>query len=148
VGLIEDVGTGPVGLDTAVFIYFLEENPSFLRLVEPIFAAIDGGDLHAFTSAVTLLEVLVVPYRSQNEPLAERYESLLTRSRGLRLVDLDLAQLRAAARLRAVSSLRTPDALQLAAALTSGCTAFVTGDRRLPAHVGGMKVLRLVDYTI
>jgi predicted nucleic acid-binding protein len=61
VGLIEDLGAGPVGLDTAVFIYFIEENPDFLRLVEPVFAAIDGGSLQAFTSAVTLLEVLVVP---------------------------------------------------------------------------------------
>lgn len=114
-GLIEDLGGGPVGIDTSLFLYFIEENPTFLPLAEPVFAAIDDGRLQAVTSAVTLLEVLVVPYRAQNEPLAERYETLLTQSRGLHLVSLDLAQLRAAARLRAVSSMRTPDSLQLAA---------------------------------
>jgi hypothetical protein len=37
---------------------------------------------------LTLLEVLVVPYRAGNRLLAERYEALLTRSRGIRLVDI------------------------------------------------------------
>jgi hypothetical protein len=34
-----------------------------------------------FTSALTLLEVMVVPYRAGNTALAERYEHLLMRSR-------------------------------------------------------------------
>jgi hypothetical protein len=50
VGLIEDIGRGPVGLDTAVFIYFIEEHPSYLPLVEPVFAAIDSGPLRGLTS--------------------------------------------------------------------------------------------------
>lgn len=29
-GLIEDVGGGPVALDTAPFIYFIEEHPRYL----------------------------------------------------------------------------------------------------------------------
>jgi len=45
----------------------------------------------------------------------------LTRSRGVRLVDLSRDQLRTAARLRAQhGGIRTPDALQLAAAISSG----------------------------
>ena len=76
---MEELGGGPVGIDSALFIYLIEENPTFLPLVEPIFAAIDGGTLLAVTSAVTLLEVLVIPYRSQNEPLAERYEAAVLR---------------------------------------------------------------------
>jgi hypothetical protein len=34
-GLMADLGGGPVGVDTAVFIYFIEEHPQFLPLVEP-----------------------------------------------------------------------------------------------------------------
>jgi hypothetical protein len=30
VGLTDDIDGGPVGLDTAVFIYFIEEHPDFL----------------------------------------------------------------------------------------------------------------------
>lgn len=48
-GQMEDIGAGPVGLDTAVFIYFIEEHPRFLRLVEPVFAALDAGRLEGVT---------------------------------------------------------------------------------------------------
>ena len=96
------------------------------------------------TSAITLIEVLVVPYRAGNLPLADRYEALLTRSRGLQLVEIDRAQLRSAAQLRALYQLRTPDALQLAAALTSQCAVFLTNDRRMP-RLPNLRVLQLND---
>jgi predicted nucleic acid-binding protein len=143
VGLIERVGSGPVALDTACFIYFIKEHPRYLPKVEPIFAAVAAGRMHAVTSALTLLEVLVVPYRAGDHGLAGRYEQLLTRSRGLRVVDLDRTQLRVAAQLRAVHTrLRTPDALQMAAALSARCGALITNDRELPA-VAGLRVLQL-----
>ena len=77
-GLIEDIGSGPVGLDTAIFIYFIEEHPRFLPVVEPLFVAIDAGPLEGVTSGLTLLETLVVPYRAGDTALADRYEALLT----------------------------------------------------------------------
>ena len=144
-GLIAALGPGRVALDTAVFIYFIEEHPTFLPLIGPMFLEVDRGRREAVTSALTLLEVLVVPYRAGNLPLAARYEALLTRSRGVRLVELDRAQLRAAAQLRARYRVRTPDALQLAAALAHGCTAFVTNDRALP-NLPGLRILQLRDY--
>lgn len=73
--LIDDLGAGPVGLDTVVFIYYLEEHPDYLRIVAPVFEAIDRGQLPAATSALTLLETLVVPYRAGNAALAESYDS-------------------------------------------------------------------------
>ncbi len=132
-------------MDTAVFIYFIEEDPTFLPLVEGIFVAIDSGSLLAVTSTLTLLETLVVPIRAGNQRLADRYEVLLSQSRGLYLVDLDRTLLRRAAEVRAVSSLQTPDALQVASALQAGCTAFVTNDRQIPP-VAGLRVLQIRDY--
>ncbi|MGE5304762.1 MAG: hypothetical protein ACM3TN_15740 [Alphaproteobacteria bacterium] len=38
-GLIEDLAPGPFALDTAIFIYFIEEDERFLPLVKPIFEA-------------------------------------------------------------------------------------------------------------
>jgi predicted nucleic acid-binding protein len=147
VGLIREIGNGPLALDTVVFIYFIEEHPRYLSLLDPVFAAIDKKRLPAFASSLTLLEVLVVPYRAGNIPLAERYEQVLTRSRGLRLVDIDRTQLRTAAQLRALhSSLRTPDAIQVAAALSGGCSVLLTNDRDLPA-VPGLRILQLRDFT-
>jgi len=145
-GLREDLGSGPTALDTAVFIYYIEENAAFLPLIAPIFEDVAAGRREVVTSSLTLLEVLVVPYRAGNLALADRYEAYFSRGRGVRLVDLDRLQLRVAAQLRARHpSVRTPDALQLAAALTAGCPTLVTNDRDLPA-VPGLEVLKLRSY--
>jgi predicted nucleic acid-binding protein len=144
-GLSADLGPGRAAVDTALFIYFIEENPTFLPLILPLFREADQDKRDLVTSALTLLEVLVVPYRAGNRLLAERYEALLTRSRGIRLVELTREQLRAAAQLRAATGVKTPDALQLVAALGMGCTTFVTNDRRLPP-VPGLRVIQLTSY--
>jgi predicted nucleic acid-binding protein len=145
VGLTEALGRGPIAVDTAVFIYLLEEHPTFLPVVLPIFQAADRGEIEIVSSGITLLEVLVVPYRAGDLDLAERYEALLTRSRGVRLIGVDPVQLRTAAQLRAVHGVRTPDALQLAAALTTRCSALVTNDRRFP-DVRGLPIVQLSDH--
>ena len=141
-GLIPDLGHGPVAVDTAIFIYFIEEDPRFFPHILPLFAEADEGQRELVTSALTLLEVLVVPYRAGNRQLAERYEHLLTRSRGIRMVELTRDQLRAAAQLRAATGVKTPDALQLVSALGAGCQTFVTNDRRLPS-VPSLRVIQL-----
>lgn len=140
-----DLGAGAVAVDTALFIYFIEDDPRFLPVILPLFREADQGKRELVTSALTLLEVLVVPYRAGNRLLADRYEALLTRSRGIRLVELTRDQLRAAAQLRAATGARTPDALQLAAAIGAGCSTLLTNDRRLPA-VPGLHVIRLASY--
>ena len=144
-GLIEDLKPGPVTLDTQVFIYFIEEDKQFLPLVKPLFEAIDHGTLLAVTSGLTLMEVLVVPYRTGNFSLADRYEALLTRSRGLRFIEVDRPLLRAAAQLRAAYRLKPPDAIQVAAAMVANCQAFLTNDRRIPS-MPGLKVFQLKNY--
>jgi predicted nucleic acid-binding protein len=91
-----------------------------------------------------LLEVLVMPLRTGDAALAERSEAILSNSRGLTLVAIDHDQLRAATQLRAVTHVRTPDALQLAAALSHRAAAFLTNDRRLP-DLPGLPILQLAD---
>lgn len=144
-GLMNDIGRGPVGVDTVIFIYFIEEHPQFLRVIEPLFREVDEGRVELITSALTLLEVLVVPYRTGDHLLAGRYESILTRSRGVRIADISRDHLRAAAQLRAKTAVKTPDSLQLVAALSAGCTAFLTNDRELPT-VPGLRILQTASY--
>ncbi len=146
-GLIDAIGAGPVALDTVVFIYFIEEHPRFLPILLPVFESIDSQRIAAVTSSLTLLEVLVVPYRSGNVALAERYEEILGGSRGLRLLDIDRSQLRTAAHLRALySGLRAPDSIHLSAALHGGCSCLVTNDRTLPS-IAGLRILQIDDFT-
>jgi predicted nucleic acid-binding protein len=146
VGLSTDLGPGTVAADTAIFIYLIEEHPRFLPLILPLFEEADRGKRLLVTSAITLLEVLVVPYRAGDLQLAERYEALLTRSRGIRMADVSREQLKAAAQLRSATGLKTPDALQIACALTTGCKAFLTNDRELP-KIPGLKIVDLSSYS-
>ena len=144
-GLMADVGPGPLAIDTAIFIYFIEKNPRFLPLIDPLFREADNGTRELVTSSLTLLEVLVVPLRVGNRSVADRYEALLTHSRGIRLVDPTRDQLRAAAQLRAATSVKTPDALQLAAAIGTGCRTMLTNDRRIPS-IPGLRIRQLSAY--
>jgi len=144
-GLMADLGPGPVGVDTAIFIYFIEEHPRFLPVIEPLFREVDKGRRKLVTSALTLLEVLVVPYRSGDHLLAARYEALLTKSRGVQVTEVSRDHLRAAAQLRAATRVKTPDALQLVAAMAGGCPVFLTNDRELPA-LPGIRILQLSSY--
>ena len=143
-GLAEDIGPGAVALDTVAFIYYIEDDPRYAPLLEPIFTRA-GRDVTVVTSAMTLLEVLVLPFRRGQAQLADRYDQLLTRSRGVTLVDITRHQLRAAASLRAVLPIKTPDALQVVAATSTGCKVFITNDRRLPV-IPGLRVIQLSSY--
>jgi predicted nucleic acid-binding protein len=144
-GLLSDLGSGPVGLDSSIFIYYIEENPRYLPLIDPIFEAIADGQLRAVTSSLSLLETLVIPLRAGNEVLARQYERFLTRSEGVLLVPIDLGFLRATAHVRATTPLKAPDALQITSALSAGCQSFLTNDHRIPS-LPGLRVFQLERY--
>jgi len=144
-GLIDEIGPGPVAVDTSLFIYLIEEHPVYHSVVLPVFASAEHGERDLVTSAITLGEVLVLPYRAGRPDLAGRYERIFTHNGSLRLVEIDRGQLRAAAQFRAHYRVRLPDALQLAAAYTRRCVAFITNDRRLPG-IPGMRIMQLSDH--
>ena len=138
---INDLQGKTVGLDTAPLIYFIEENPAYIEAVRLFFEAMDKGNFTVVTSTVTLLEVLVHPLRSNNKGLAAEYRDILLNSR---LITLEVSNAIAeqAARLRAVHNIRTPDAIQLSAALNAGATHFFTNDIRLP-EIPSIQILSL-----
>lgn len=130
-----------VGLDTAPLIYFIEENPTYIETVRLFFEAMDRGNFLVVTSTVTLLEVLVHPLRSNNTELAAEYRDILLNSR-LMTLEISNAIAEQAAQLRAVHNIRTPDAIQISAALEAGATHFFTNDIRLP-DIPSIQILSL-----
>lgn len=146
-GLIEDIGVGPIALDTCVFIYFMEEHSHYFKIVEPVFEAIDRGRFSAVTSSLTLLETLVLPYRQGNIQLIEDYQSILMNSRGLEMVEMSQTVLHIAASLRARTKIRTPDSLQIATGIERKCSVFLTNDLDLPSEIG-LPVVQLKDYLL
>jgi predicted nucleic acid-binding protein len=131
-GLLTCLGQGPVAIDTSPFIYYIEDHPELGPLLEPVFQAIAGLELAAFTSELTLLETLVQPLRLGDQELVDEYTEVLIGSDGLELIPVDRVCLQLAAEIRAHARVKTPDAIQLAAAALAGCSSFLTNDRRLP----------------
>lgn len=122
-----------VGLDTDPLIYFIEEHPTYLESMRYFFEAVDRGDFNVITSTVTLLEVLVQPFRHNNAELADEYRDILLNSANLSTAGISEPVAERAAKLRAEYDIRTPDAIQLALAIEEGASFFVTNDAGLPA---------------
>ena len=122
-----------VGLDTGPLIYFIERNRSYVDTVRPFFSTLAGGQFKAVTSMITLGEVLVGPFREGRNDLVERYREILLHSSNLLVKSVQQNIAEEAARIRAAHiSLRTPDAIHLATAITSGARYFLTNDKGLP----------------
>ena len=135
-------GVTRLRFDTPPVIYFIEQHPTYDPLLRPIFRRISAGGLAGITSVVTLVEALTLPMARANRELVRRYRGVLLGSRNFQTVEIDATVADRAAALRARYRLRTPDALQLAAALTHHCEAFLTNDRDL-ARVRELRLLLL-----
>ena len=135
-----------VGADTMVFIYHLQDHPTYAPLTQGIFEAWEEGRNFGITSVITVLEILVKPRREGNLDAARDYQELLTTYPNLHILDVDLAVAVLAADLRAKYAIRTPDALQIAAALHAGASGFITNDEQLKqvAEVG-LEIVLLED---
>jgi predicted nucleic acid-binding protein len=131
-----------VGPDTAPLIYFIEQSPGRIEKLRPFFAAASREDFRLTTSVITLLEVLAQPLRSGREDIARAYRDILLRSPALRAIPCDQRTAEEAARLRAAHNLRTPDAIQVATAILSEASHFLTNDAAL-ARIPGISVLVL-----
>lgn len=123
----------PVYLDTNVFIEGYEQVGSTGGPAQRLLRAADDRYVTAVASELALAEVLVGPLRRGDQDLADLYRTLFAGSESFRVVPITGAVLERAARIRADhAGLKLPDAIHLATALDSGCTAFVSADQRLP----------------
>ena len=126
-----------VVVDTAPFICLLEDHPDFAPQFHGLFEAQAGGHLRIALSTITLAEILVGPLRRGQDTLARRYERALA---GFEVVPVSAEVAATAARLRATSGLRLPDALQAATAIECGAVALVTHDRDF-SRLQGLRVV-------
>lgn len=126
-GTLSVPASGLVYVDTAPIIYTVERHADYEALLLPLWSALDGQHIEVVTSELTLLETLIMPLRDGNQSLAADYEKLLTAT-GVRMQPVTANILRDAARIRAVTKLKTPDAIHAATALANGCVQFITND--------------------
>jgi len=121
-----------VYLDSCIVIYVVEENLTFLPAIEQLANSIP--DLSFAVSPLTELECLVLPLRTKNQPLLDKFGLWF---QGVISLDLNREVFVGASALRAqLRSLKTPDAIHLAATQHYGIDEFWTNDDRL-TNVGG-----------
>jgi predicted nucleic acid-binding protein len=124
-------GIHQIFLDTAPVIYYVEKNPSFAPMLQPVFNRLDDGNLTAVVSPITLAECLVLPYRLGKSKVAEVFTDLLVNSQSVLFCPIDETTAAKAADLRARYNLTLSDAFQIATAIQAGCEAFLTNDIEL-----------------
>ena len=118
-------------LDTAPLIYYIEDNMLYSKVLDKLFELNLEMKVQLMTSTITLLEVLVLPLRTNNFDLAEKYKTLLCQSDTFKIWNVDIEIAGKAAELRAKYQLKTPDAIQIAAAICRYSDYFLTNDKRL-----------------
>lgn len=118
-------------IDTAPFIYYIEEHDTYLPIIKPIFDKIDSFEIDAITSTITLIEVLVHPKKQNNQALERQYIEILTQNANLELVDITVEIAQIASDIRASYSIKVPDAIQLASGIINNCDSFLTNDKNL-----------------
>ena len=124
-------------VDTAPWIYMLQDHAQLAPLFLGLFEAAEQGQIQLALSTVTLAEVLTGPYLAGQAALAKRFETNLS---AYLLLPLTPAIAGLAAQLRASYRLKLPDAIELATALDIGAAALVTHDRDF-ARVQGLPIL-------
>jgi predicted nucleic acid-binding protein len=134
-----------IGLDTAPFIYFIENVAPYADLLDPVFSLLENHALRAVTSTVTFAEILTKPFADKNFSLADEIKFTLKSFSSLSLASIDEKLGEAAALIRARYEIRLPDALQVAAAIQREATLFLTNDKRVK-KVDAVEVLVLSDF--
>lgn len=141
-GWVKRLAGKTIALDSAPLIYFVEENLYFLERVRPFFNALERSEFTALTSTLTITETLVKPLQHGLAERVQIFQELLTEYVEIIPVTAEIAE--AAAKLRADHNLRTPDAIQIATAITCQADFFLTNDARL-GRLKQPKVLVLAE---
>ena len=115
-------------LDTDVVIYSVERAEPYYTLLLPLWTAANNGEVQVAGSELLLLETMIVPLRRGNLQLQTVFRNLLLNT-PFKLMQITRPVLEQAARLRAASSIKTPDSIHAATALSAQFTSFLTNDK-------------------
>lgn len=120
-----------VFFDTSPVIYFLDNDVNFGEKAKNIFEDILENEAELVTSAITCMEYLVFPYRTNNNEKLKAFFEFVSDC-DIPLYSIDEETAKKAAMIRAeYKDFKAMDALQLASACIHGCDLFLTNDKQL-----------------
>jgi predicted nucleic acid-binding protein len=131
--------------DTALFIYYLENDGEYYAKAEKLF--IDGRKGEYVTSTITVGEYLTGAFKKNDEQKASDFRNVIT-DYDFDVIPISWDVAEEAARIRAkYTGFKMMDSIQLAAAKLESCDLFVTNDHQLKQY-DGIEVITIDDVEI
>ncbi len=94
-------GIRRLGVETAPYIYYVENHPVYADKVDAIFQIVESMTIEIKTSVITLSETLMKPIQSGDQLLTDSYRKLLTETNAISLISITPELAEKAAYLRA-----------------------------------------------
>jgi predicted nucleic acid-binding protein len=130
--------------DTNVFIYLFEDHPVHQKEVVSLRRKMLGRGDELLTTWVTVGEVQVQSPRRATAGSAARYRDAIVQSSRLLVFGEEASD--RYREVRSTTSVRGPDAIQLACAAAAGVEIFVTNDKRLHGvRVSGIHFIASIE---
>lgn len=117
-------------IDTSPLIYLTEKNPVYFNPVSLFFADSIENNKVLVTSTLTASEFEIKPRKLNRPDILKEFEKTVERLFEVSAITWDVAEISSILRVK-YTSLKAIDSLQIACALKTNCTTFVTNDRRL-----------------
>jgi predicted nucleic acid-binding protein len=128
-----------------LFIYWLEDHPTFAKRVDAIHSRMEERKDQLITGAFTFGEVLAGVYRKGTPRLADESKRLL-RGAVAEVVPFTLETADRYARIRGTLGIAPADAIHLATAAQAGTDLFLTNDKSLLGKiVPGIQFIASLD---
>jgi predicted nucleic acid-binding protein len=123
-----------VFLDTNIVIYYIEGPPEFGPRAVQAITDLRAGKHTFAVSDLVVMESRVHPIRNNDLQTLAQFDGFFS-LRDVQVFKLTTAVCQRATHLRAKYNIKTPDALQLGAAIVHGCDRFLTADSRLSSCI-------------
>ena len=120
-----------VFIDTAPFIYFLENSSRYMESIGKFFTKCTKENIQIVTSTLTIEEYLVLPYSNGKVEYVDNYKRFIEYM-NIEVVDIDSNIAEQGAKIRGqYKNFKAMDALQIATAIVKECDMFFTNDKQL-----------------
>jgi len=120
-----------VGLDTAIFIYLLEDKAPYADHCANILQRIQCGADQGIFANLGMIELLTGPKRTQQLEQVHEFRNYLEHFPNLTLAELNDPVIEFASDFRAYYRISTPDAVHIACSIVYGADEFITNDKAL-----------------
>lgn len=129
-----------IALDTNMFVYALEDKGKLGDEARKLLQEIKAKKFIACTSVITIHEVLTGVYKKGMAEKVQDYVLAITGDGLIKVVEFTQQIALSSAQIRAKYGLKTPDAIQIASAISVEASTFFTGDKRIPRKIGKLIV--------